>query len=346
GHQSHEGEHRKPKSAFRSEPIFWTISMAVVALALLVFPNLKDSARASDFTIVFLSIVLEAMPFVLVGVIVSGLIEVFVSQERLARLFPKSALGGVLVASGLAIVLPSCECAIVPVVRRLLTKGVPFGCAITYMLASPAVNPLVTLSTAVAFNGDPIYYVGRCAGGLVIAILAGLIIGTWLPGKSGLKVQDSSLNVPDGFGPSNSHVRTVRKKLVDAIGHASSDFFDVARYFILGAFIAASLKTFLPWEKLLTLHADPTVSSVALMFLAFVLNLCSEADAFVAASFTQFAVHAKLAFLWFGPMLDVKLMSMYSTAFSRRAIVAIAVVVPVLCLAAATAFYLLFGVMR
>ncbi len=315
-----------------SEPVLWFVSILMVLLTFLFVTWYSREERVVNFSIYFLSIVFEALPFMLLGTLVSGLIEVFVSHERIARMMPSRAWA-VPIAALLGIVFPVCECAIVPVVRRLVRKGVPLSCAVAYMLAAPTINPLVTLSTAVAFQWNPLYFVGRFAAGFAVAVTVAWLVGLVVPEGRGLKdsgpascsLHDHELGqcaihaAPRGFGP----------RLSAVLGHSVADFFDVTRYLILGAFIAAFLRAFVDWNSLLSIHSNSFLSPLALMLFAFVMNLCSEADAFVAASFVDFSFHAKLAFLVLGPMLDIKLISLYSSVYKPKAIAALVVLVPV-----------------
>ena len=121
--------------------------------------------------------------------------------------------------------------------------------------------------------------------------------------------------------------------------HGAMDFIDVARFLVLGAFIAASIRTFVNWERLLDLNSNAAASPWILMLFAFVMNLCSEADAFIAASFVTFRFHAKMAFLILGPMLDIKLIAMFSTVYTKKAIISIVILLPLLVYALSLLLY-------
>ncbi len=320
-----------PPSPMESEPVMWFISIFIVFLTFVFATYYSGEDRVINFSVYFLSIVFEALPFMLLGTFVSGLIEVYVSHERIARMMPRRWYS-VPVAAALGIVFPVCECAIIPVVRRFVRKGVPLSCAIAYMLASPTINPLVTLSTGVAFQWQPLYYLTRFFGGLLIAILGGAVIGSLFKGDSGIVAENGSNGGCShghgcGCGESGDHAK---KGMSSVWRHAVADFFDVTRFLLLGAFIAAFLRAFVNYDSLLSIHTDPFLAPVAQMALAFGMNLCSEADAFVAVTFTDFPFHAKLAFLLLGPMLDIKLLALYSSVFKKRTIVAIVIVVPLL----------------
>ena len=291
-----------------------------------------------DFQYAFLSILLEGIPFLLGGALLSGLLEEFLPQSLMTRLLPKNPRMAVIASGLLGLIFPVCECGIVPVVRRLLRKGLPVSCGITYMLAAPIVNPLVILSTLAAFRGQGAIEmtVLRFALGLSVAVLAGWIVTHLSP---------SSILRPELFASdegehhhhhdSEESSRSLLDRLQNAAGVATRDFLDVAVYFVIGAGAASFFSTAINQEIILPLASNPVLSIASLMGLASVLSVCSTTDAFIAATLTTFPMAAKLAFLVFGPMLDFKLLFLYSAAFSKRFILSLAVglflVIGVLC---------------
>ena len=291
-----------------------------------------------DFQYAFLSILLEGIPFLLGGALLSGLLEEFLPQSLMTRLLPKNPRMAVIASGLLGLIFPVCECGIVPVVRRLMRKGLPVSCGITYMLAAPVVNPLVILSTLAAFRGQGAIEmtVLRFSLGLSVAVLAGRIV-THLSPASILRPELLASNE----GEHNHHhddgeaSRSLLDRLQNAAGVATRDFLDVAVYFVIGAGAASLFSTAINQEIILPLASNPVLSIASLMGLASVLSVCSTTDAFIAATLTTFPMAAKLAFLVFGPMLDFKLLFLYSAAFSKRFILSLAVglflVIGVLC---------------
>ena len=289
-----------------------------------------------DFQYAFLSILMEGIPFLLGGALLSGLLEEFLPQSLMTRLLPKNPRMAVIASGLLGLIFPVCECGIVPVVRRLMRKGLPVSCGITYMLAAPIVNPLVILSTLAAFRGQGAIEMAvlRFALGLSVAILAGWIV-TYLAPASILRPELLS----SGDGEYHHHhgeaSRSLLDRLQNAAGVATRDFLDVAVYFVIGAGAAALFSTAINQEIILPLASNPVLSIASLMGLASVLSVCSTTDAFIAATLTTFPMAAKLAFLVFGPMLDLKLLFLYSAAFSKRFILKLALglflVIGVLC---------------
>lgn len=271
----------------------------------------------ADFQYAFLSILLEGLPFLLGGAILSGVLEEFLPQSMMTRLLPKNPRTAILVSGLLGVVFPVCECGIVPVVRRLLRKGLPVSCGVTYMLAAPIVNPLVILSTLAAFRGQGAWEMTilRFALGLSVAVLVGWVVSFFAPFsilRPGL-ISTEHEHDHDHGGSGGMLDRLQNVALV-----ATRDFLDVAVYFVIGAAAASLFSTAVNQEVILPLAANPPLAIVSLMGLASVLSVCSTTDAFIAATLTTFPMAAKLAFLVFGPMLDFKLLFLYGAAFSKR----------------------------
>jgi hypothetical protein len=292
----------------------------------------------STFSIVFFSITIEAMPFMLIGSLISGIIEVFVSRERITALVPRNRALAILAAGFLGAIIPSCECAIVPITRRLVRKGVPFSVALAYMIAGPIVNPLVAASTAVAYIGDWGVVAIRVASGYIIAVLVGLIIHKVFPGKKALipgfadgEGSNNNCDCHHSAGQSENGSHALIPRFISALKNAAGDFINVSQFLIVGVFFASLLQTFISYDTFLALSAMPVVSILLMMILAVVLNLCSEADAFVAYSFnTSLPLSAQMAFMVLGPMLDIKLIAMFGTFMRKRVIVSLIILISLL----------------
>ena len=287
-----------------------------------------------DFQYALLSILLEGMPFLLGGAILSGILEEFLPQSLMTRLLPKNPRTAVVVSGFLGLIFPVCECGIVPVVRRLMRKGLPVSCGVTYMLSAPIVNPLVILSTLAAFRGQAAIEMTalRFGLGLTVAMLAGWIVTYFSPSSI---LRDEILHSSGDEHEHGDPSRALLDRIQNAAEVAIRDFLDVAVYFVIGAGAASFFTTAVNQEIILPLASSPLLSIASLMGLASVLSVCSTTDAFIAATLTTFPMAAKLAFLVFGPMLDFKLLFLYGAAFSKRFILCLAVglflVIGVLC---------------
>lgn len=312
-----------------------------VAGLLVLLAFFQDHPSVQTLSITFISILLEAIPFVLIGSLIGGFIEVFVPREHIAAVLPRGKGRTLFLAAGLGLVFPVCECAIVPVVRRLIHKGLPLGAAVAFLLGGPIVNPLVAASTAVAYNFAWTVVLQRMILGYLVAVAVGLVFGLFF-------TESNAFLDGDGVGkpaPGDAQLAAEGRDSVStvarislAVEHAAGDFIDIGRFLVIGAFVAGMLQAFVPRGIFIALAETPALSVLAMMAMAVGLNLCSEADAFVAASFRMLLpLAAQMAFMVLGPMLDVKLLMMYLGLFRKRAIVFLAMATILMVFAAVMA---------
>lgn len=275
-----------------------------------------------DFQYAFLSILLEGAPFLLAGALLSGILEEFLPPSLMTRLLPPNPRLAIVASAFVGLMIPVCECGIVPVVRRLLRKGLPVSCGITYMLAAPIVNPLVILSTLAAFRGQGALEmtIFRFALGITVAVSAGLVCTRFAP----FSILRRGVLAPAAEDHHHEIEADIYGRLANVAATATRDFLDVSVFFVLGAAAAALFGTAVNQEIILPLSTNLPLSVASLMGLASVLSVCSTTDAFIAATLTAFPMAAKLAFLVFGPMLDFKLLFLYGAAFSKRFILLLA----------------------
>lgn len=272
-----------------------------------------------DFAFSFLSVVLEGVPFILMGVVLSGLIDVFLPPRVLARVLPRNPGIGILIGGALGAVLPMCECGIVVVIRRLLQKGLPLSSAAAYMLAAPVVNPIVAFSTYSAFRGQgPLeMMLFRVGLSFCVAVIMATIVH-FLRRKAVLR--EDLVAAPLATDDHHDH-RSAGEKTAAAVRAATKDFLDVTVFFVLGAAVATLFNTSVNQQVIMPLAEDRALAVGSMMALASLLSLCSTSDAFVAATFTAFPSASKLAFLVFGPVVDLKLIFIYGLVFRKRFIV-------------------------
>lgn len=289
----------------------------------------------------FLSILYEAMPFIVLGAVIAGFLEELVPQHLVSKFIPRNHVLAIGLSALLGLIFPMCECGIVPVMRRLLRKGLPLSCCVAYMLAGPIINVVVISSTFVAFARHEYGYwiVGlRVFLGFLVAVGSALIVHVQYR-----KYGDTLLHRVSAPSPIHAevdeevHEEEAHRPLIQRLGNitetALHDFVDITLFLILGALLAAGVGLFISRNDMERLSSTyPVLAILAMMAMAVLLCLCSEADAFVAASFTALHPAAKLAFLVLGPMLDLKLFMMYTRVFRFRLIWTIitAVVVQVL----------------
>ncbi len=288
-----------------------------------------------NYVTVFLGIFIEAAPFLLLGSLASGLIAEFVTADDIARLFPRNKIAGAVAGALLGMIFPVCECGVVPVVRRLYQKGFPVSAGIAFLLGAPVLNPIVIASTYAAFGFGPIFW-GRIAFTLLIATGIGLVFSaqsniarviaprTLAPVMGGM--DDEAAQRGNLLGDSAPFVpwqssRSITLRLQNAFSVATDEFFDMGRFLVVGTLLAATLQTFIPQQALIGIGRDSVTSVIALQLLAFVLSVCSTVDAFLALSFVNtFTVGSVIAFLVFGPMVDIKSTTLYLNVFRPRVV--------------------------
>lgn len=288
----------------------------------------------NKFALIFSSIMLEAIPFILIGAMLSAFMQVFLTEAIIEKAIPKSVLLGSLGAGLLGLIFPICECATVPITRGLMKKGVPINVGITYMLAAPIVNPLVILSTYYAFNGNIKIVALRVGIGFLIAVISGLIMLFLEEDKSFMKygVIESNKICSCGcntYGKNNS-------KLSMLFNHGITELYEIGKYFIVGAALAATFQILVPKDKLALLGTNPIIGIVIMLGFAFLVSLCSEADAFVASAFLgSFSFGAVMGFLLLGPMVDLKNALMLFSTYKKSFVFKLLFVVVSLCFIAA-----------
>ena len=291
-----------------------------------------------DFAFAFLSVLFEGIPFLLLGSIISGLVDVFVSSERVTKVLPRNTGLAIVLSGLLGLIFPMCECGSVIIIRRFLRKGLPLACATSYMLGAPIVSPIVALSTWQAFSQSPqgplLMTALRLGIGFILAVGVGFLVhtlradrilqpalraGADLRRRAGLSVAASPLTAQPDFNEVVAGA-SLPRKLAYAVQSATSDFLDVAFFFVIGVGLTSVFNTGVNQEALAPFAASPLLAIVSLMVLASLLALCSTTDAFVAWTFsaTGFPPSAQLAFLLFGPLFDLKLFWLYSLIFKKR----------------------------
>ncbi|MGM7721755.1 permease [Metabacillus sp. Hm71] len=299
------------------------VFLVVVALFFISFSSgfaLPSSFPASllNLNTIFISILIEALPFVLIGVLIAGVIQIFVTEEHIGRFIPKNRLLAVLMSCVVGALFPACECGIVPIIRRLVTKGVPIYAAIGFMLTGPLINPIVIASTYMAFGNDVNIASLRMGVGFVIAVLVAFAVSCLFKGH-----QFKTSN-PSGHSHPKANNEAFTNRIWSMLTHSIDEFFDMAKYLIMGAFLAAFVQTYLPANNLLEAGNNPVSSLLVMMGLAYVLSLCSEADAFIGASFSSiFPTSSILGFLIFGPMIDLKNTLMMLSVFRFKFVMSV-----------------------
>ncbi len=314
----------KQLSGKKENPVnmFFLLVVLIVILHFAAKPVLEQfQIPVNTITNVFLGILLQAVPFLLIGVLLSSAIQVFVPQRAIERRFPKSIGLGMLAAILGGFCLPVCDCASIPIFRSLVKKGIPIPVAVTFMTATPVINPVVILSTYYAFGGNLVIVTGRICCGIIAAVLIGLVFA--IRPHKGHVLSGGALDrlmCSCGCYEDAESVTTFKGKADLFLRHSQAEFFSVGKYLVIGTFIASAFQAagtgiFTAAQSGAGLAASITI----MMAMAFVLSLCSSSDAVIARSFaTQFPMGAIMGFLVFGPMMDIKNVMMLSAGFSKR----------------------------
>jgi uncharacterized protein len=296
-------ENRSAEKADWGLPVLAGIVIAGVVLRPVVGGAL-DSGSVRTWSTVFVAICLQALPFLALGVALSGLIAALLRNDRLARILPKRPALAVPIAGICGVALPGCECGSVPIAGRLMASGVHPAAALTFLLSAPSVNPVVLVATAVAFPNDPRMWVAR----LVASMLTSVTMG-WLWVAFGR--DDLVRQAIDRVERSSGRWERFRSASVHDILHAGG-------YLVVGAAAAATIQIAVPKSVLNSLGGNGVVALATMAVLAVLLSICSEADAFVAVGLSQFGLVPKLVFLTVGPAVDLKLIAMQGGVFGRR----------------------------
>lgn len=263
-----------------------------------------------NISIIFMSIFFEALPFLLLGSLISSCIETFISDEKLASLIPKNPILGSIVGVFLGFFIPACDCAVIPVSKRLIKKKVPINVAISFMLASPIINPVVLLSTYYAFyRTNPNIFWLRIILGIIISLVIGIIMGIIFNKKEVITNNtddDHHCHCECGHDHHHHHKRT-KNNILNIFKHTAYDMFDVVKYLMFGALIASLVQVLLPISILMIFNNNNILSIIILMLFAYLISLCSTSDSFVGKSLlSSFSETGIIACLLLGPMIDIK----------------------------------------
>lgn len=302
-----------------------------------------------DIAIYFTTIMLEAIPFLLLGALISAIIEEFVSEERISKMIPKNRVLGSLVGIFLGLFIPACDCAVIPIAMRLKKKKVPTNVIVSFMLASPIISPVVLLSTFFAFGETekmllfglemPKLFVYRTIFGILVALVVGIILDIVCK-DSVLKEEESVANHEHYHHHHHEHIYTcnhhhegcscsAHEKETGPIGRVKNiinimygDFMGIISYMAVGAILAATMQILLPISNIGGIVQNKYISTFIMMLLAFALSLCSTSDAFIARTFmNSLSKNSILAFILLGPMIDIKNTIVLNKSFNKKFVI-------------------------
>lgn len=303
----------------QGKPLLPFVVSTLLAVAVAVLPLVDQEVvlpdHLQDGLTIFFGIIIEALPFVILGVIVSILIQRFVTPARLKKFLPRSPLLAFPVVSLLGMVFPVCECGNQPVARQLMRQGMRPSHAITFLLGAPILNPVVMVSTVVAFKFTPELVAARFIVGFLVAVLVGL----YFYYRGDTDITTAEIHDPEFCETGHAH---------GGITHFVTELTEMIGALAIGAIIAAIVQVYVPRSLLLDLGSTPVAAILVMMGLALIVSLCSTVDAFFALSFSAtFSSSSLLAFLVFGPMIDFRAISLLSRSFTPRAILTMVVLV-------------------
>ncbi len=312
-------------------PAIVSVLLIGITLFLTYWPVSADNWAV--FSTIFLGIFIEAVPFLLLGTLASGLLEVFVDQDTIRRLTPSSPVLGALIGCFLGLLFPVCECGVVPLVRRLFRKGFPISAGIAFLLAAPVINPIVILSTITAFGFGKMVIL-RIGITLATAFLTGLVFSTvktpWEILKPTAWITPDTEDNPDEHhhcAVCEIHKTKSAHKIEAVIQVTLEEFFEIGRYLIIGALLSAGMQTFIPQNTLLSIGNGPVISVLVMICMAVILSICSTVDAFVALGFgATFSTGSILAFLTFGPMVDIKSILLFLRILKPRPVIYLVII--------------------
>ena len=303
-----------------------------------------------DIAIYFTTIMLEAIPFLLLGALISAIIEEFVSEERISKMIPKNRVLGSLVGIFLGLFIPACDCAVIPIAMRLKKKKVPTNVIVSFMLASPIISPVVLLSTFFAFGETekmllfglemPKLFVYRTIFGILVALVVGIILD--IVCKDSVLKEESVVNHEHHHHHHHEHEHihtcnhhhegcscSAHGKETGPIGRVKNiinimygDFMGIISYMAVGAILAATMQILLPISNIGGIVQNKYISTFIMMLLAFALSLCSTSDAFIARTFmNSLSKNSILAFILLGPMIDIKNTIVLNKSFNKKFVI-------------------------
>ncbi len=281
--------------------------------------------KLQDLLTLFLGIIVEAFPFVILGVVVSVLVGVFVKEKWVLERLPKNRFLSHIIISLLGVLMPVCECGNIPVARRLLLKGFTVSQAITFLLAAPILNPVTFITTREAFSFAPEVVWIRMIAGFFIANFIGILL-SFKKDQTDLLTEEFYAEVCEQHDHHHHG-----SKIDEALEIFQTEFIEVMKVLIIGALLAALSQTFIPRDLILLIGQNPITSIIAMLLLALIISICSNVDAFFALSYANtFTLGSIMTFLVFGPMIDIKILTMMRSTFKYKTLILITLLVSML----------------
>jgi uncharacterized membrane protein YraQ (UPF0718 family) len=329
----------RPRVARRAQRTGLLVAAGVLALVFVVRALTGDIALVDlpnvgqDLVTLTTSVLIESLGFVILGLLISVLVQVWIPDRWIVKVLPRNATARRMVISVLGVLLPVCECGNVPLSRGLIAKGFSVPEAMTFLVAAPIVNPVTILTTFQVFGFDDGILISRVVGGFLIANLIGWLFSRH-PAPQKLLTESFAADCAVPAGDPHDHDHDHGSRWQESRDVMARESAAVMPALVLGAFIAGLVQVAVPRSVLVTLGSNPVWSVLALMALAFVISICSNIDAFFILPFAStFLPGGVVAFLLFGPIIDIKMLAMMKTTFTTTTLVQITTVVALTCAA-------------
>ena len=304
--------------------LFWIV---ILYLTLLADNGYKDIGKVERFTTIFLSILIESMPFILIGSVISSVMQFFIPDEKMVKLFNKKGASGYFFACILGMAVPICDCGMMIITRRLIRKGVSVPKAVTFLLAAPAVNPIVMLSTYYAFPERPGIVVCRIFFAMLIAVITGVILNALIKDEK-VVLNDMTINSCNGYGIQKINYKGTLGKIESVFKHTADEFFYSAKYIIFGAVVSSILQIVVSRSAFVGVKSNLFVQLLIMMGLSFFMSVCANSNAFIGRGFTSvFSIVPVLCFIVMGPMVDIKNLFMMSGTFKESFILRLVLII-------------------
>ena len=327
GHGPDHDDRRGPR--FSRTRITWLV-IGVVGIAglLTVRAILGDGVslpnELQDLLTLAISVVIESLPFVVLGIVLSIIVQVWLPRGILMRYLPRNGIARRFFISLFGIFLPVCECGNVPFARGLMMRGFTVPETLTFLIAAPIVNPIVIITTHQAFGFDDGILIARLLGGFAVANLIGWLYSRH-PDPDALVTERFAdtcaiANDPDA----TAHLDRGRRSLAQFVVELRA----VLPALVIGSALAGAVQVLVPRSALLAIGSNPALSIVAMILLAMIVSICSNVDSFFALSFAStFTPGSIVAFLLVGPLVDVKMLALLRTTFRSKVLVGLVVIV-------------------
>ncbi|TCK97781.1 hypothetical protein EDC19_0183 [Natranaerovirga hydrolytica] len=308
----------------------------------IIYSSVNPYIEIEVYSTVFIGLLLEAIPFLLMGSMISAVIQVFVSEPWITKWFPQNKILGYVVALSAGVFFPVCDCAIIPIMRRLIKKGIPISIAITFMLSAPIVDPIVILSTFYAFWSNTMVVYFRIILGLIIALAVGLLFLVLQKDKDILKEDTNLFLCQCGYCQLDvKRPYGLKDKIIGVFQHGGAEFIGIGRFFIVAAMLSTAIQLYMPDRLVTQLGQQEGLSLIIMMAAAFIMSICSTSDAFLAQSLgSAFPLSSIMGFLVFGAMLDIKNLMILLTLFKKKFVFKLVGVITLVSLVVLYAFVL------